>query len=51
VLFCLEPYDELVLMHLKRFKAYDIISVEKEMHQTPESKEKDAPGKNIITYA
>ncbi|XP_011501467.1 PREDICTED: heat shock protein 75 kDa, mitochondrial [Ceratosolen solmsi marchali] len=41
VLFCLDPYDELVLMNLKRFKAFDIISVEKDMHQTADTKEKD----------
>ncbi|XP_014600537.1 PREDICTED: heat shock protein 75 kDa, mitochondrial [Polistes canadensis] len=31
VLFCYEPYDELVLMHLRQFNSYNLISVEKEM--------------------
>lgn len=37
VLFCLEPYDELVFMNLRRFKSYDVISVEKDMHQSAEA--------------
>ncbi|XP_014233658.1 heat shock protein 75 kDa, mitochondrial [Trichogramma pretiosum] len=41
VLFCYEPYDELVLMHLRRFKSFDVISVEKEMHENVD--EKDQP--------
>lgn len=31
VLFCYEPYDELVLMQLQQFKGYKIVSVEKDM--------------------
>ncbi|KRT78927.1 hypothetical protein AMK59_6630 [Oryctes borbonicus] len=31
VLFCYEPYDELVLMHLRQFKNYNVVSVEKDM--------------------
>ncbi|XP_018327578.1 heat shock protein 75 kDa, mitochondrial isoform X2 [Agrilus planipennis] len=31
VLFCYEPYDELVLMQLQQFKGYRLISVEKDM--------------------
>ncbi|XP_031780857.1 heat shock protein 75 kDa, mitochondrial [Nasonia vitripennis] len=57
VLFCYEPYDELVLMHLKRFKSYDVISVEKEMHQNTEAIEKENTGifneeevKDLISY-
>lgn len=31
VLFCYEPYDELVLMQLQQFKGYRVVSVEKDM--------------------
>lgn len=31
VLFCYEPYDELVLMHLKQYDSHNLVSVEKEM--------------------
>ena len=31
VLFCYEPYDEVVLMQLKEFNSKSIISVEKQM--------------------
>ncbi|XP_031838668.1 TNF receptor associated protein 1 [Nomia melanderi] len=31
VLFCYEPYDELVLMQLRNYKTYSLSSVEKEM--------------------
>lgn len=33
VLFCYEPYDELVLMQLGMFKDKNLVSVEKEMRQ------------------
>lgn len=33
VLFCYEPYDELVLMQLRMFKSKNLVSVEKEMRQ------------------
>ena len=33
VLFCYEPYDELVLMQLGMFKSKNLVSVEKEMRQ------------------
>lgn len=36
VLFCYEPYDELVLMQLRQFDMKNIISVEKEMRQSKE---------------
>nr|CAD7610921.1 unnamed protein product [Timema genevievae] len=38
VLFCSEPYDELVLMQLRQFDSRNLTSVEKEMRQ---DKEKD----------
>ncbi|XP_058800741.1 heat shock protein 75 kDa, mitochondrial isoform X2 [Phymastichus coffea] len=41
VLFCYESYDELVLMHLHRFKSYDIISVEKDMHEDAMKQDKE----------
>lgn len=40
VLFCTEPYDELVLMHLGRFNNRNLTSVEKELRQDPNA-EKD----------
>ena len=36
VLFCYEPYDELVLMQLQRFDGRNLTSVEKEMRQDKE---------------
>ncbi|KAK3923195.1 Heat shock protein 75 kDa, mitochondrial [Frankliniella fusca] len=36
VLFCYEPYDELVLMQLRQFDMKNIVSVEKEMRQSKE---------------
>ena len=37
VLFCYEPYDELVLMQLRQFDSRNLTSVEKEMRQDKES--------------
>ncbi|XP_032678613.1 heat shock protein 75 kDa, mitochondrial [Odontomachus brunneus] len=37
VLFCYEPYDELVLMHLKQYKSNFLTSVEKEMRDDKEA--------------
>lgn len=37
VLFCYEPYDEVVLMQLREFNSKKIISVEKEMRQDKDS--------------
>lgn len=37
VLFCYEPYDELVLMQLMMFKGKNLISVEKEMRRDKSS--------------
>lgn len=37
VLFCYEPYDEVVLMQLREFTDRKIISVEKQMRQSKES--------------
>ena len=37
ILFCYEPYDELVLMQLQQFDKKKMTSVEKEMQQTPEA--------------
>lgn len=43
VLFCYEPYDELVLMQLGIFKNKNLVSVEKEMRQ-------DASGDEVKDY-
>lgn len=37
VLFCYEPYDELVLMHLRQYKTNFLTSVEKEMRDDAEA--------------
>ncbi|KAG7204643.1 hypothetical protein KM043_005058 [Ampulex compressa] len=37
VLFCYESYDELLLMHLRNYKDYNLISVEKEMRDSVDS--------------
>lgn len=37
VLFCYEPYDEVVLMQLREFNGKSILSVEKEMRQDKEA--------------
>lgn len=37
VLFCYEPYDEVVLMQLREFNDKKIISVEKQMRQNKDS--------------
>ena len=42
ILFCYEPYDELVLMQLQQFDNKKMTSVEKEMRQTPEDIQKDS---------
>lgn len=36
VLFCYEPYDELVLMQLGQYNSHPMTSVEKEMRHTKE---------------
>lgn len=41
VLFCYEPYDELVLMQLISFKNYNLISVEKEIRRNTSTEEVD----------
>lgn len=37
VLFCYQPYDELVLVQLRQFKSKSVISVEKEMRRDAEA--------------
>lgn len=37
VLFCYEPYDELVLLQLQQFKGYKLVSVEKDMRDDKSS--------------
>lgn len=45
VLFCTEPYDELVLMHLGRFNNRNLTSVEKELRQDPDNEKDNQFGK------
>lgn len=44
VLFCYEPYDELVLMQLRQFDSKNIVSVEKEMRQSKEPEQPELVG-------
>ncbi|XP_012280070.1 heat shock protein 75 kDa, mitochondrial [Orussus abietinus] len=44
VLFCYEPYDELVLMHLVQFNSHPLTSVEKEMRENAESDKSEILG-------
>ncbi|CRL01686.1 CLUMA_CG014905, isoform A [Clunio marinus] len=41
VLFCYEPYDELVLMQLISFKNHNLVSVEKEIRRATSTEESD----------
>ncbi|KAL7010873.1 hypothetical protein ACKWTF_013988 [Chironomus riparius] len=41
VLFCYEPYDELVLMQLISYKGHSLVSVEKEMRRATSTEEVD----------
>ncbi|XP_012225826.2 heat shock protein 75 kDa, mitochondrial [Linepithema humile] len=57
VLFCYEPYDELVLMHLKQYKSNFLTSVEKEMRDDSEANKPENLGiinkdelDNLISY-
>jgi HSP90 family molecular chaperone len=47
VLFCYEPYDELVLMQLRQFDSRNLTSVEKEMRQDKEPDDLTDLGKYI----
>lgn len=49
VLFCYEPYDELVLMQLRQFDSHNLTSVEKEMRQDRESDDLTDLGKYVGT--
>ncbi|KAG8179151.1 hypothetical protein JTE90_015340 [Oedothorax gibbosus] len=48
VLFCYEPYDELVLFQLRQFDFKNIISVEKEMRREKEDASVDDLGENAL---
>ncbi|XP_029669655.1 heat shock protein 75 kDa, mitochondrial isoform X2 [Formica exsecta] len=57
VLFCYEPYDELVLMHLKQYKSNFLTSVEKEMRDDTEANKPENLGiinkdelDNLVNY-
>ena len=49
VLFCYEPYDELVLMQLQRFDGRSLTSVEKEMRQDKETDDLTDLGEFVCT--
>lgn len=44
VLFCYEPYDDLILSELREFKNFKILSVEKEMRDDTDSSKSDSAG-------
>lgn len=44
VLFCYEPYDELVLLQLRQFDRKNLVSVEKELYRDKEDVKLDTPG-------
>ncbi|XP_015595087.1 heat shock protein 75 kDa, mitochondrial [Cephus cinctus] len=44
VLFCYEPYDELVLMQLSQYNGHNLTSVEKEMRQDTEANKSENLG-------
>ncbi|GFS35703.1 heat shock protein 75 kDa, mitochondrial [Trichonephila inaurata madagascariensis] len=48
VIFCYEPYDELVLFQLRQFDFKNIISVEKEMRREKENASVDDLGENAV---
>ncbi|CAK9809798.1 Heat shock protein 75 kDa, mitochondrial [Anthophora quadrimaculata] len=55
VLFCYEPHDDVIFMHLKQFKNFTLTSVEEDMLE--ESNKSDSPGivnqgeiDNLINY-
>ncbi|XP_018345114.1 PREDICTED: heat shock protein 75 kDa, mitochondrial [Trachymyrmex septentrionalis] len=57
VLFCYEPYDELVLMHLRQYKTNFLTSVEKEMRDDTEANKPENLGiinkdelDNLVNY-
>ncbi|XP_071638545.1 heat shock protein 75 kDa, mitochondrial isoform X2 [Temnothorax longispinosus] len=57
VLFCYEPYDELVLMHLRQYKSNFLTSVEKEMRDDTEANKPENLGiinkdelDNLVNY-
>lgn len=49
VLFCYEPYDELVLMQLRQFDRKSVISVEKEMRRDKEDATMDNLGEGELS--
>lgn len=49
VLFCYEPYDELVLMQLRQFDRHNLTSVEKEMRQDKEPEDLSNLGSDSLS--
>ncbi|XP_071862072.1 TNF receptor associated protein 1 isoform X1 [Bombus fervidus] len=55
VLFCYDAYDDVIFLHLKQFKSYNLTSVEEELRES--DSKSDSPGiinqgeiNNLITY-
>lgn len=48
VLFCYEPYDELVLMQLQQFRGYRLMSVEKDLRDDKAANDLSNLGKFIF---
>lgn len=44
VLFCYEPYDDLILSELREFRNFKILSVEKEMRDDADATKSDSAG-------
>ena len=51
VLFCFEPYDELVLLQLREFDRKQLTSVEKEMRQDSKSEEESTEDAGNFTHS
>lgn len=49
MLFCYEPYDELVLMQLQQFRGYKLVSVEKDLRDDKGANDLSNLGKFIFT--
>lgn len=50
VLFCYEPYDELVLMQLIEFKGFKLVSVEKDMRDDKAASDLTNLGTLFVVY-
>lgn len=50
VLFCYEPYDELVMLQLRQFDRKNLTSVEKEMRQDKEDANLEPSGSLLVCF-